>query len=274
MDRQEILDVIRRTALANGGVALGHDRLADIGIPPAVWGRHWPRLSAAQREAGVMPNKANEARPEENALARLVTLARELGAVPTSRERVVKHNQDPTFPSESVWARLGPKTRLISRLVQYAEAKPGHEDVLALCAAQPSVEGASPRVPAVAFGSVYMLRARAPGTRSAAPMPSGVGEGNWPFSCLSKRARSTSSKQMTPPALKPTGISASRPSESTASGLSLSRQTLRPSKGGDASSRAAQQRDEADEVCIVYGRSSPRSLSRCSAELKTIRSDN
>ena len=105
MDRAEILAAIRRTAQANGGIPLGHDRLTEIGIPPSVWGRYWPRLSAAQREAGVEPNKKNEARPEEDALAHLVRFVREIGAIPTSRDRVVKRNEDPTFPSERVWKR-------------------------------------------------------------------------------------------------------------------------------------------------------------------------
>jgi hypothetical protein len=164
MSRDDILDAIRRTAQANGGIPLGHDRLAEIGIPPAVWGRYWPRLSAAQREAGVVPNTKNEPRSEEDALAHLVRFIRELNAIPTSRDRVVKRNQDPTFPSERVWKRLGPNSRLLARLVRYAETHPGHEDVLALCAdRRPSEEPTTSKIPAVAFGSVYLLKG--PGSR-------------------------------------------------------------------------------------------------------------
>jgi hypothetical protein len=164
VERTEILDVIRRTALANGGVPLGEDRLVEIGIPPAVWGRYWSRLSAAQREAGVEPNKKNAAVPEEEALAHLVKFIREIGAIPTSRDRIVKRHQDPTFPSERVWKRLGPNSRLLTRLVRYAETHPGHEDVLALGAGRyPSEEVVSAQVPAVAFGSVYLLKG--PGSR-------------------------------------------------------------------------------------------------------------
>ena len=47
---------------------------------------------AAQVEAGLTPNKAREAHPEEEALAQLVNLVRELGSIPTSRERIVKHH--------------------------------------------------------------------------------------------------------------------------------------------------------------------------------------
>jgi hypothetical protein len=164
MDRAEILDTIRRTTQANDGVPLGEDRLAGMGIPPAVWGRYWPRLSAAQREAGVEPNKKNEAVPEEDALGHLVRFIREIGAIPTSRERVVKHHQDPAFPSERIWKRLGPNSRLLARLVRYAETHPGHEDVLVLCAGRhPSQEPAVSKIPAVAFGSVYLLKG--PGSR-------------------------------------------------------------------------------------------------------------
>jgi hypothetical protein len=163
VERAEILEVIRRTAQANGGVPLGHHRLTEIGIPPAVWGRYWPRLSAAHREAGVEPNKKNQAVPEEDALAHLVRFAREIGAIPTSRDRVVKRHQDPTFPSERVWKRLGPNSRLLARLVRYAETHPGHEDVLALCAGRPFEEAAVAKLPAVAFGSVYLLKG--PGSR-------------------------------------------------------------------------------------------------------------
>jgi hypothetical protein len=164
VERAEILDVIRRTAQSNGGVPLGHDRLTEIGIPPSVWGRYWSRLSAAQREAGVEPNKRNEAVPEEDALAHLVRFIRELRAIPTSRDRVVKRHQDPTFPSERVWKRLGPNRRLLARLVRYAETHPGHEDVLALCAGRHAPdETVSAKAPAVSFGSVYLLKG--PGSR-------------------------------------------------------------------------------------------------------------
>lgn len=164
MDRQDILDTIRRTAETNGGIPLGEDRLAQLGIPPAVWGRFWPRLTAAQREAGFKPNKANEPHPEEDALARLVELTRELGAIPTSRERIVKHHQDPSFPSERVFKRLGPKAKLLARLIKYAHGHPEHDDVLALYTAQvtlddmPETTGSAP-----AFGSVYLLKG--PGSR-------------------------------------------------------------------------------------------------------------
>jgi hypothetical protein len=163
MDRQEILDTIRRTAEANDGVPLGEDRLTQLGIPPTVWTRYWPRLSAAQREAGLVPNRQTQHHSEDAALARLAALARALGGIPTSRGRSVRHNEDPTFPSETVWKRLGPRARLLARLRKYSGSHPGHEDVLALCEAQHPSAVPSGSGKAVAFGSVYLLKG--PGQR-------------------------------------------------------------------------------------------------------------
>lgn len=165
MKRQDILDTIRRVAQANGGVPPGEDRLAQMGIPPAAWGKYWARLTAAQSEAGCAPNKANEPHPEDDALRRLVGLARDLGHIPTSRERIVKHHEDPTFPSERVWKRLGPKNRLLTRLLEYARINPGHDEIVTLCEAARSAADDLPAPSAAAptFGSVYLLKG--PGSR-------------------------------------------------------------------------------------------------------------
>ena len=59
MDRQHILDEIKRTAAENGGVPLGRSRfLQAIGIKPSDWeGRHWVRWGDAVTEAGFSPNR-------------------------------------------------------------------------------------------------------------------------------------------------------------------------------------------------------------------------
>ncbi len=160
-ERDEILDHIRRTAEA--GIPLGQDRFASAtGITESVWGRYWARFGDAQREAGFEPRQKTAAYPDDDALAQFIRLLRSLGAFPTTRDIVVKRRADSEFPSPRVFRRLGPKARMVARLRNYAERHPGHEDVLAACAAQghpdESIEGSSPRKGPVQFGSVYLLR--------------------------------------------------------------------------------------------------------------------
>lgn len=63
-----------------------------------------------------------------------------------------------------MWKCLGPRARLLARLVKYAETNPGHDDVRALCAArQPSDEPPPSKGLTVAIGSVYLLKG--PGSR-------------------------------------------------------------------------------------------------------------
>jgi len=163
MDRHEILEAIRRTAEQNGGTPLGQKRLVRLGIGPHVWGRYWPRLSDLHREAGFVPNKSQTARPDDEMLAALAGLCRELGRYPTQRDRVVKRNADRSFPSDQAYRRRGPKERLLLQLISYARSHPGHDDVLALCSVAALPVERSPKGTAPTFGSVYLLKG--PGSR-------------------------------------------------------------------------------------------------------------
>lgn len=163
MNRDRILEVIRQTAKGNGGIPLGTDRLAQIGITASVWEKYWARISDAQREAGLTPNKPQGPHPDEDALAKLASLAQELGVFPTYRDVKVKRKQDRNFPSPRVFRRLGVKAVLASRLADYVRTRPELGDVAALCATHVSLEmPAAPRR-VIQFGSVYLLKG--PGRR-------------------------------------------------------------------------------------------------------------
>ena len=58
VDKQHILDEIRRTVEANGGVALGKQRFfSETGIRESDWsGKFWIRWGDEVREAGYEPN--------------------------------------------------------------------------------------------------------------------------------------------------------------------------------------------------------------------------
>src|SRR5205807_588217 len=85
MDKEHIISEIRRTANANGGVALGWRRFEqETTIRYYDWfGQFWTRWGDAVREAGFEPNRMNEAYDEEFVLKRLLVLTRSLGRVPT-----------------------------------------------------------------------------------------------------------------------------------------------------------------------------------------------
>jgi hypothetical protein len=66
LKKQYILDEIRRTAAANGGVCPGKAKFfQETGIKEADWkGKIWARWSEAVREAGFEPNQLTTALDE------------------------------------------------------------------------------------------------------------------------------------------------------------------------------------------------------------------
>lgn len=133
MTKEYILAEIRRTAEANGGVPLGRERFArETGIKESAFlGRHWASWGDAVREAGLAVNSWNAALPEEGLLIALAKLARELGCVPTSPQMRLKHQTDPTFPTDKVFfARFGSKADLLARVRAFCAERPEFADVL------------------------------------------------------------------------------------------------------------------------------------------------
>ena len=133
MDKDRIVDEIRRTAASNGGTALGKGRFeAATGIRESAWrGRYWARWSDALAEAGFGPNEYQQAYPREVLLTSLADEIARLGRMPTAAELAPRRRADRDFPSASVFERLGPKAGW-ARLV--AEGCPERTDVLAVLA--------------------------------------------------------------------------------------------------------------------------------------------
>jgi hypothetical protein len=136
MDKQHILEEIRRTARDNRGEPLGIARFSkETGIRVADWhGKFWARWGDALYEAGFVPNHFNKAYPEDHVIEKLVSLIRELGRFPVAGELKMKSRADEHFPSLNVFLRLGPKRQLAAKILSYCETHPGYEDVMALCA--------------------------------------------------------------------------------------------------------------------------------------------
>lgn len=161
MDRQHILDEIRRTAEANGGAPLGVRRLdSEAGIKVHHWNQYWPRLSDAQREAGLDPNSKTEAFGKDRLVALLVGLARELGRFPTRAEIRVKSAGTSGWPTSRVFdRRLGTKADMIAHVAAYCKVHPGYDDVLGYCSQTTEEVAAAAAKPDTSNdGFVYLMK--------------------------------------------------------------------------------------------------------------------
>jgi len=135
MNKQHIIDEIKRTAEINGGVPLGRDRFfAETGIHQNDWyGKYWARWSDAVIEAGYSPNKMQGAYENDWIIEKMILLIRELGKYPMSGEFRLKAKQDSSFPSHEVFRRIGKKSELARKILDYCIDRNGFEDVIAIC---------------------------------------------------------------------------------------------------------------------------------------------
>jgi Meiotically up-regulated gene 113 len=163
MNKQHILEEIRRTANSNGGVPLGRLRFfTETGIKESDWrGVHWVRWNEAVREAGFAPNQKTESYDEDWLLTKLIALARELGRFPVWAELRLRARTAPDFPSDGTFRRFGSKEQVVARVAEYCRAHKGFEDVLAMCPATDALLDPSPiakRDNAEDIGFVYLLK--------------------------------------------------------------------------------------------------------------------
>ncbi len=162
--REQVLDEIRRTAAENNGEAPGYKRFAsNTGIREYEWRGYWPRWSDALLEAGFQPNEMVGSIDNDAVFLALASEVQRLGRMPTWRERGLRHREDPSFPSDGVFRRIGSKRDLARALTDYCREHAEFADVLAIV--EPLV--AQPTRPEskeadgrheVVFGFVYMLK--------------------------------------------------------------------------------------------------------------------
>ncbi len=166
MDKQHILNEIKRTAAANGGVPLGTARFfQDTGIKVSDWkGRYWVRWSDALKEAGLGPNRFGTA-PYDRAflIEKFIGLARELGHLPSRWELKLKKRGEPAFPADTVFQRsLGNRPQIVAGIREYCASHGGYDDILALCKAIPALpperSDSLPKPTLEEVGSVYLVK--------------------------------------------------------------------------------------------------------------------
>ena len=132
--RQDILNAIKKTAKENDGKPLGSARFEqETGIKSHDWEKYWARFGDAQKEAGFTANTLQIGYTDEFMIEKVVGLMRKLGKFPTFREIKVEKSNDPEFPSNSAFGRLGSKEQLATKIIEYCKDKNGYDDVVRLC---------------------------------------------------------------------------------------------------------------------------------------------
>ena len=166
MKKEHILEEIRRTTAANGGVPFGSRRFfQETGIKVADWkGKLWARWGDALREAGLEPNQLQAAYDENFLIEKLIGLMRELGRFPVEAEIRLKKVSEPSFPNDKTYrSRYKSKKELASKIRDYCQGRAGYEDVLDMCALVPDREDGHEQIAPddeskEGFGFVYLMK--------------------------------------------------------------------------------------------------------------------
>jgi hypothetical protein len=137
MHKNHILNEIRRTAEANGGVPLGRHRFFEAtGIKETDWsGKYWVRWGDAVKQAGYTPQELQAAFSDEYVLEKYAEAFREYGRPPTTPELKLKTRSDSCFPSHNTFGRFGSKQHLINRLHAFCLERVSLQYIAELCSA-------------------------------------------------------------------------------------------------------------------------------------------
>lgn len=169
MNKQHIIDEIKRTAEKNDGRPLGKKMfLRETGIKESDWsGKYWARWGDAVIEAGYEPNTVQQPYGEDWLIEKLILLIRELGQFPTVGERRLKARSDSTFPSSNTFQKLGNKAGATQRVLDYCRGRSGYDDIIEICQAAAAAESRDDEATTVGeakgkdeseFGFVYLMR--------------------------------------------------------------------------------------------------------------------
>jgi hypothetical protein len=164
MDKEYIINEIKRTAKENGGVPLGVRKFAsETGIKLYDWcGIHWAKWCDAIKEAGYEPNIFSKAYDEGFLIKKLIELIREIGKFPTWSELNLKINNDETFPSEKPFRLMGNKQERAQKIIDFCKKYDGLSDVVDIClpisVSEDITKGKEKEDNTEDFGFVYLMK--------------------------------------------------------------------------------------------------------------------
>jgi hypothetical protein len=162
MNKQRILDEIKRTAADNDGVPLGQLQFQKVtGITRDTWlGKFWRQWSLAVEEAGFTPNRKSEAYENDALFEHLVLLTRKLRRFPTDADISLAKAGGADIPHKHRFRKLGTLRMRTDLVRQFARDHAEYQDILAWL---PAVQGDEPETDTTPAedgvdGAVYMLK--------------------------------------------------------------------------------------------------------------------
>ena len=166
VEKQHIVNEIKRTAAQNDGKALGERAFSQAtGIMKHEWiPKLWPRFSAAVKEAGFAPQEfnINEKYEDEYLLEKYARLAQKINGLPTLSDLRHQKASGADIPNSATYDnRFETKRKLVSRLSDYCASRAEFADVRDLCANYLSRMVELPSVPLepdAEMGYVYLFR--------------------------------------------------------------------------------------------------------------------
>lgn len=171
IDKQHILDELRRITKVNGGRPPGHNEFKnETGINKYDWFPHyWVRWGDAQEEAGFSRNRFQEAFGKDLLIEKLIGLIRRTkygGKIrfPVEGEMLVEKKRDHDFPHANAFRqKFGGKSQMAAAILEHCRARSGFEDVIAACEevvktdASPAAKEKESRDQGI-VGSVYLIK--------------------------------------------------------------------------------------------------------------------
>ena len=141
IDKQHILDELRRIATVNGGRPPGQNEFKnETGISKYDWVPHyWVRWGDAQEEAGFSRNRFQEAFGKDLLIEKLISLIRRTKSgdkirFPVEGEMLVEKKRTPDFPHANAFRqKFGRKSQMAAAILEHCRARSGFEDVIAAC---------------------------------------------------------------------------------------------------------------------------------------------
>ena len=154
--RARIIAEIRRIAAENGGSPPGIQQFVrKSGIKRSGFSLIWARWPDAVRDAGFTPHPANPRLDDDDMLAAIAEVARQLGRIPAESDLRVHRASGRYLPGQKAFMRhFGSKAGMLRSLKRWAAASAERADIAAMLAQVGEPPDPEPRI----TDAVYLMK--------------------------------------------------------------------------------------------------------------------